>query len=132
MRLVSATFHRSADMRCQADVCLEWSGTEYRATQTGVGRGPIDHRVAAEATLEALRLVLRGGVSVRLVGTKAVRAFDHDIVIVSVAVREPNTAAERSVIGASLIHGGEMARGVARAILNATNRRLANSLEALT
>lgn len=132
VRLLSATFQRSADMRCRAEVCLEWNGAEYRGAHTGVGRGPIDHRVAAEATLEALRLVLRGAVDLRLAGTRAVRAFDHGVVIVSVAVRDPKTRAERSVIGVSLAEGTGAVRGVARAILNATNRQLANFLEAVT
>lgn len=116
-------------MRCQAEVCLEWEGVEYRGKEEGVGRSAIEHRVAAEATLKALALLLRGNVGFRLVGTKAVKAFDDNVAIVALAVQEGN-GGERHVIGAALAEDHDMARGMARAVLNATNRLLGNFLHA--
>lgn len=126
---MSATLTRAADMQCQAEVCLEWEGVEYRGKEEGVGRSAIEHRVAAEATLKALALLLRGDVGFRLVGTKAVKAFDDNVAIVALAVQEGN-GGERHVIGAALAEDHDMARGMARAVLNATNRLLGNFLHA--
>lgn len=130
VRLVSANLTRAADMRCQGEVCLEWEGVEYRGKQEGVGRSIIEHRVVAEATLKALELLLRGDVRFRLIGTKAVKAFDDNVAIVAVGVDGVEGGAERHVIGAALAEENDMVRGVARAVLNATNRSLGNFLHA--
>lgn len=126
---MSATLTRAADMRCQAEVCLEWEGVEYRGKDEGVGRSAIEHRVSAAATLKALALLLRGDLRFRLIGTKAVKAFDDNVAIVALAV-EGNGAAERHVIGAALAEDHDLVRGMARAVLNATNRLLGNFLHA--
>lgn len=129
VRLVGASITRSADMRCQAEVCLEWEGVEYRGKAEGVGRSAIEHRAAAEATLKALALLLSGSVGFRLVGTKAVHAFDDNVAIVALAVRDSREGEERHVIGAALAEDEDMVHGVARAVLNATNRLLGNFLD---
>lgn len=130
VRLVSASLTRGADMRCQAEVCLEWEGVEYRGKQDGVGRAAIEHRVAAEATLKALRLLLRADARFRLIGTKAVKAFDDNVAIVALALNERENGSERHVIGAALAEDQDVVRGMARAVLNATNRILGNFLHA--
>lgn len=127
---MSATLTRAADMRCQAEVCLEWEGVEYRGKDEGVGRSAIEHRVSAEATLRALRLLLRRDARFRLIGTKAVKAFDDNVAIVALAVVEGNGGDERHVIGAALAEDQDLVRGMARAVLNATNRILGNFLHA--
>lgn len=126
---MSATLTRAADMRCQAEVCLEWEGVEYRGKDEGVGRSAIEHRVSAEATLRALALLLRGDLRFRLIGTKAVKAFDDNVAIVAVGVHG-NGVGERHVIGAALAEDHDLVRGMARAVLNATNRLLGNFLHA--
>jgi hypothetical protein len=133
VRLVSANLTRAADMRCQGEVCLEWEGVEYRGKDEGVGRSVIEHRVVAEATLKALALLLRGDVRFRLIGTKAVKAFDDTVAIVAIGVIGANGSeaeTERHVIGAALAEDHDMVRGTARAVLNATNRLLGNFLHA--
>ncbi len=129
VRLISAALARSAAMRCQAEVCLEWEGVEYRGKSEGIGRSSIEHRLVADSALKALGLLLGGSVRFRLVGAKAVRAFDDVLAIVAVAVQEPGAEEERHVIGAALAEDQDMVRGVARAVLNATNRLLGNFLD---
>jgi hypothetical protein len=128
VRLVSVTLQRSVALRCQAEVCLEWEGVEYRGREEGTGPAAIEQRVTAEATLKALELLLGGRLRFRLVGTKEVKAFDDTVAIVAVAARPAHSEEEQHVIGAALADEGDRARAVARAVLNATNRMLGNFL----
>lgn len=128
VRLLDVRFQRSADMRSEAEVSLEWEAVEYQGRANAVGHGAIDLRVCAEATLEALRALLGEQASFRLAGVKSVKAFDDALAIVSVAAHDPERNEERRLIGAAVAKEGELARGVAMAVLNATNRLLGNFL----
>ncbi len=128
VKLVEAQLAHGADTRAQAEVALEWRAVEYRGKATGVGHGTIDLRVSALATLDALHQVLAGRVSFRLVGVKSVRAFDDAVAIVALGTQDPETGEQRRLIGTALAHEGNMPQGVARAVLNATNRILGNFL----
>lgn len=115
-------------MRSEAEVSLEWESERYRGQASGVGQGTIDLRVCAEATLEALRTLLGGEATFRLVGVKSVKAFDDALAIVSIAAYDPHREEERRLIGAAVASEGDLPRGVAMAVLNATNRLLGNFL----
>lgn len=128
VRLMDVRFERSADMRSEAEVLLEWEAVEYRGQAKGVGQGTIDLRVCAEATLEALRALLGERASFRLVGVKSVRAFDDALAIVSLSAHDPEREEDRRLIGAAVAKEGDLPRGVAMAVLNATNRLLGNFL----
>lgn len=84
-----------------------------------------DFRVAAEAALRALEDFAKGGVHLELLGVKHIRAFDANLLIVSVSVRED--ARLTRLVGCYLAET-DTRRGAAMAVLNATNRVLGNYL----
>ncbi|UCF18286.1 MAG: hypothetical protein JSU87_09995 [Gemmatimonadota bacterium] len=129
VKLVEALLSRSADTSVRADVALEWRAVEHRGNADAVGQGAVDLRVCAEATLNALHELLGGRVHFRLMGVKSVKAFDDSVAIVALSVQEHDTlGADHRLIGTASAADRELAEGVARAILNATNRVLENFL----
>ncbi|NIR45198.1 MAG: hypothetical protein GWN99_12510 [Gemmatimonadetes bacterium] len=128
VRLVDAQLAHSADTRTQAEIALEWRAVEYRGVATAHGHGAIDLRVCAQATLDALHKLLGGRMSFRLIGVKAVKAFDDSVAIVALGVVDPETGGDRRLIGTAPASDGSISHGVARAVLNATNRVLGNFL----
>lgn len=128
VRLVDAQLARGADTRTQAEIALEWRAVEYRGKAAGHGRGAIDLRVCAQATLDALHKLLGGRMNFRLIGVKSVKAFDDSVAIVALGVLDPETGGDRRLIGTAPAAEGDVPQGVARAVLNATNRVLGNFL----
>ncbi len=128
VRLVNARLVHGANMKAQAEIALEWEAVEYRGKATAVGQGPIDLRVCAQATLDALHEMLGGRMSFRLIGVKSVKAFDDSVAIVALGVHDPETGEGRRLMGTALASEGDISHGVARAVLNATNRVLGNFL----
>ncbi len=130
VRLVDAQLARGADMKAQAEIALEWEAVEYRGKATAVGYGAIDLRVCAQATIDALHELLAGWMSFRLIGVKSVKAFDDSVAIVALGVHDPETGEGKRLMGTALASEGDISQGVARAVLNATNRVLGNFLAA--
>lgn len=128
VKLVDAQLAHSADTRCQAEISLEWRAVEYRGKAMAHGHGAIDLRVCALATLDALDRLLGGRMSFRLIGVKSVKAFDDSVAIVALGVTDPETGGDRRLIGTAPASDGSVPHGVARAVLNATNRVLGNFL----
>lgn len=128
VRLVDAQLAHSADTRAQAEIALEWRAVEYRGKATAHGHGAIDLRVCAQATLDALHKLLGGRMSFRLIGVKSVKAFDDSVAIVALGVVDPETGGDRRLIGTAPACDDSVPQGVARAVLNATNRVLGNFL----
>jgi hypothetical protein len=128
VKLVDAKLMHTADTRAQAETTLEWKAVEYRGKATAHGHGAIDLRVCAEATLDALHGLLGERMQFRLVGVKSVKAFDDSVAIVALGVVDPETGGDRRLIGTAPVSGGGVPAGVARAVLNATNRVLGNFL----
>ena len=77
-----------------------------------------------DPALRALEEFAEGGLSFELIGVKHIRAFDSNLVIVSIGVRG---SAGTRLVGCYLADE-EMPRGAALAVLNATNRLLGNYL----
>jgi hypothetical protein len=128
VRLVDAQLAHGADTRALAEIALEWKAVEYRGRAEAHGRGAVDLRVCAEATLDALHKMLGGQISFRLIGVKSVKAFDDSVAIVALGVVDPETGGDRRLIGTAPSQEGGVPQGVARAVLNATNRVLGNFL----
>jgi hypothetical protein len=80
--------------------------------------------MAAEAALRALEEFAEGSLSFELIGVKHIRAFDSNLVIVSIGIRG---SAGTRLVGCYLADE-DMPRGAALAVLNATNRLLGNYL----
>jgi len=123
LRFTDFTFQRASDGRCTAEVELEWvEGHRVRGSATGQSSPTVDLRVAAEAALRAIEAFSEGAMAFDLIGAKAVRAFDANVVIVSVGNRRDGP---RRLLGACLVED-DPCRGAVVAILSATNRVLGN------
>jgi hypothetical protein len=103
-----------------SSVELEWQDRRYVGRSEGEGGGALELRVCAQATVEALHAVMAGEVTFQLVGVKAIRIFDHDLI--AVLLHSPQ-AADRRLVGLSLVVD-DPDRAACLAVLNATNRLL--------
>lgn len=116
---------RLANGRCRAKVVLTWHDMEdYVGESEGLGSQAGELRCAAEACVTALARAVKGEVKFELLGVKAVRAFDANVVIVSLAL--PNESPGQRLVGCYLTPDADPSKGAALAVLNATNRILGN------
>ncbi len=124
LRFADFRFSRTPDGRCSAQVGLDWTdGSRASGSASGQSSPMVDLRVAAEATLRALDAYTNKVYGFELIGVKAVRAFDANIIIVSVSLKQG--AGPQRLLGACLVEE-DLVRGSALAVLNATNRVLGN------
>lgn len=124
LRFSDFVFSRSRGGHVVAEVELEWApGMRYRGRADGQSSPMGDLRIAADAAIRALVNFSKGELDFELIGIKTVRAFDANLIIVSVVLKDPVSPAR--LLGAYLADG-EMPRGAALAVLNATNRILGN------
>ena len=124
LRFSDFTFRRSPSGVSTAEVELEWApDVKTRGHAEGPSSDIGDLRVAADAALRALERFSDNQLAFELVGVKMVRAFDANLVIVSVSAREADRHSR--LIGCYLADG-DTRRGTALAVLNATNRILGN------
>jgi hypothetical protein len=112
------------DLHMRFTVTLEWGGTEYRGTATGEQGGALELRTIAAASLDAIVALAPADLQVRLAGVKQVRAFDADLIVVS--LYRPD-ATPHNLVGV-VVMGTDVRRAAAVAVLNALNRLLGNYL----
>jgi hypothetical protein len=106
------------------EVTLEWApGEAIIGRAEGQASPAGDARLGAEASIRALESFTEGTITFELVGVKVVRAFDANVVIASL-IQRGDTGPDR-LLGCYLADG-DMVRGAALAVLNATNRVLGN------
>jgi hypothetical protein len=124
LRFSNFKFSRTQSGQCAAEVELEFSpGSSFVGRADGQSSTMGDLRIAADAAIRALSVFSEGELEFELIGVKTVRAFDANLIIVSVVLKDPVSPAR--LLGAYLADG-DMARGAALAVLNATNRILGN------
>ena len=124
LRFSEFSFTRTPAGVCVAEVELEWNpGSRFRGRSEGQSSPLGDLRIAAEAAMRALEAFSKGELAFELIGVKMVRAFDANLIIVSLAMRGSPTPTR--LLGCYLAEG-DIARGAATAVLNATNRLLGN------
>jgi hypothetical protein len=124
LRFNNFTFSRTPAGICTAEVELEWvDGVKVVGKAVGNSSPMGDLRIAAEAGLRALEAFAGGALTFELAGIKALRAFDANILIVAVGVRQAEVS--KRLLGAYLAER-EPIRGAVVAVLNATNRVLGN------
>ena len=108
--------------RCVARVTLTQGGEEAVGTAEGSAAATTQHRLVAQATLDALRQLNPGAAPPDLDGAHIVRIGHRDVAVVTVilfiGVRE------HAVSGSALVRDHWEAEALARAVLNATNRSL--------
>src|SRR4051812_35962879 len=123
LRFADFTFTRTPSGQCSAEVTLEWEGQTFVGRSIGQSSPLGDFRVSAEAALHALEDFAKESMHFELLGIKHVRAFDSNLLIVSVSLRED--AQLTRLVGCYLAET-DTRRGAAMAVLNATNRVLGN------
>jgi hypothetical protein len=125
LRFADFSFTRTPSGQCSAEVSLEWDNVLYTGRAIGQSSPLGDFRVAAEAALHALEEFAKGAMHFELLGIKHVRAFDSNLLIVSVSLREDSQLTR--LVGCYLAET-DTRRGAAMAVLNATNRVLGNHI----
>lgn len=126
LRFAQFTFVRTPAGTGTAEVVLELDRAEFTGKSSGQSSAMGDMRLSAEAALKALQAFGAGDYKFELLGIKHLRAFDTNLLIVSILVQQ----AERTirVVGCALAEI-DTQRGAALAVLNATNRVLGDRLE---
>ncbi len=124
LRFTSFSFSRAPAGQCRAEVELEWlDSVRVVGRANGVASALGDLRTASDATLRALEQFSNGSLVFELIGVKVMRAFDANIVIVSVQVKSGGES--RRLLGCHLAESDPL-RGAVVAVLHATNRTLGN------
>ena len=124
VRFVGAQLEHPRANYSVGTVTLEWLGEQFTTRSEGEGGIALELRVCAQATVDALQAIVRNEVTFQLVGVKAIRIFDNDLV--AVLLHSPQ-APDRRLVGLSLV-AEDAHRSGAIAVLNATNRMLGNYL----
>lgn len=127
LRFANFSFTRTPAGQCNAEVSLEWDGEMFVGRALGQSSPLGDFRVAAEAALHALMTFAKGSIHFELLGIKQLRAFDENVIIVSISMRESGKLTR--LVGCYLADA-DTRRGAAVAVLNATNRVLGNYIAA--
>jgi hypothetical protein len=120
--LESASLLRSG-VAATADVALRRGEASVRASAEGSSAAAVTLRLVAEATLEALRDLVPAAGRAAVETAAVVRAGEREVALaVLVLVVPPN---EEVVAGAAPVRAGGVHEAMARAVLDAGNRRLA-------
>jgi hypothetical protein len=105
-----------------AEVALRRGEASVRASAEGSSAAAVTLRLVAEATLEALRDVVPAAGHAAVETATVVRAGEHEVALaVLVLVVPPN---EEVVAGSAPVRAGGVHEAMARAVLDAGNRRL--------
>jgi len=124
LRFAEFELERLPTGRCRARVLLTHQGQlEFTGQSEGLTSPAGELRCSAQACVTALTEAVSGKVKFDLLGVKAVRAFDANVVIVSLATHGADI--RRRVVG-SVLTEDDMPRAAALAVLAATNRILGN------
>jgi hypothetical protein len=124
LRLARVAATHTTTGTCAVEVELDWvDGERVVGRASGQASTAGDLRIAALAALDALEKFSAGTLEFDLTGIKAIRAFDANIVIVSIAVKRG--PGPQRLLGSYLAESDPI-RSAVIAVLNATNRVLGN------
>jgi hypothetical protein len=112
----------SAGMRSLVRVTLVREGDEAVGHAEGSIATTARHRLVANATIDALRKLELSAASIDVDHAQVVRVGDHDVALVTIVFIAP--PAEHMVVGSAIVRAQQDADAIARAVLDATNRRL--------
>ena len=122
LRFSNFHFERTPSGRVTCQVTLEFGPGELTTGSVSGQASPAgDTRLGAEAAIRALEAFTDKQLHFELIGVKVVRAFDANVVITSI-VQHSDEGNER-LLGCYLADG-DLVRGAALSVLNATNRVL--------
>ena len=124
LRLTRVESTRSPTGQCVVEVELEFiEGQRVVGRSQGQASNAGELRIAALAAIAALEKFVEGAFTFELTGIKGLRAFDANIVIVSLAMKDGG--AGQRLLG-SYLADADLVRSSVIAVLNATNRVLGN------
>jgi len=109
-------------LRTVVRVALEQSGEEAAGYAEGSIATASRHRLVATATLDALRQLDATAECLDVEGAQLVRIGVHDVAVVTIVYVLPPS--EQIVSGSAVVRQNQEADAIARAVLDATNRRL--------
>jgi hypothetical protein len=112
------------DIRVRIRIELEWNGARVIGEAAGEKGEAIELRTSALAAIAALDQISGGSLGVRLVGVKQLRAFDVELMVVS--LYKPGSGPQKFV-GVVQV-GSDPRRAAALSVLHALNRVLGNHL----
>ena len=125
VRFVGAERVQEADAVVRVRVTLDWQGREYVGEAVGERGDLIERRTAVLAALDTIDEIVPEHLGLTLAGVKVQRAFDADLMLVSLYRAGPPPG---RYIGAVFVDNDPI-RAAAIAALNAINRLLGNFLE---
>ncbi|MDH4159636.1 MAG: hypothetical protein OEV62_05210 [Actinomycetota bacterium] len=117
---IAAITVRTSGAETEAEVTLVFADEEFTGSALGAAASHHRPRLVAQATLAALDPLL--GVPVEVDSAAVLTVGGNDVALVVLTVSVPRIAAQ-SVSGSAVLRGDE-ADAVARAVLDALNRRL--------
>jgi hypothetical protein len=121
LRLESVRFDRTPSGRCSAVVELRSvDGSKLVGMAEGHASAIGELRLAADASLRALRAFLPSSFHLEILGVKPMRVFDANIVIVAVGASQDGKPPLK-LLGSDLAEADPI-RATAKAVLHATNR----------
>jgi hypothetical protein len=121
--IVDSVLVAKHDLRATATVTLRRAGEEVVGTAEGTVASTARWRIVAEASLLALRMLEPAAASVAIEMAGIQRVGDRELAIVTLVLVIPPH--EELLAGVAPVRGGAEEDAVARAVLDATNRRLA-------
>lgn len=125
LRFSEFVLDRLPNGRCRARVTLSWpEGSEFGGEAEGLASQSGELRCAADACVAALTRATSNELRFEVLGVKAIRAFDANVVIVSLS--HPGGERPQRLIGCFMTEDADPTKGAALAVLNATNRILGN------
>ncbi|MBI2795861.1 MAG: hypothetical protein HYX65_04050 [Gemmatimonadetes bacterium] len=126
LRFTGFRFQRSQAGQCSAEVQLTWTDGRTVTGRAGGQSSPLgDYRIAAEAALNAIGGFTAGAIRFDLIGVKAIKAFDANLVVVSILAHRSDGVAK--LLGCVLAEPDPI-KGAALSVLNATNRLIGNTV----
>lgn len=113
----------SNGLRALIQVALDHDGDEAIGFCEGWIATTSRFRLIAAATIDALRQIEPIAECVDVDSAQIVRVGTHDVAVVTAVLVVPPT--EETVVGSAIVRQNQEAEAIARAVLDATNRRLA-------
>ena len=113
---------RSQAGRCSVSVTLRWGDRDATGSTARAAGVRALHRLAAEATLDALRMLHPRSVTGEVEGTEVRQLGAARVALVTIAQQSPS--GEELLVGTAAVRAAGEFDAVARAVLDAVNRRL--------
>jgi hypothetical protein len=124
VRFVEVHREVQPDQQVAYRVTLEWAGVEYHGRAVGDKGDSVELRTAASAALDSVGAIVAGGLPIKLAGVKHLKAFDAELVVVSLYRPEGDP---HNLVGA-VVAGGDNQRAAVISVLSGLNRLLGNYL----